>query len=149
MGLFGSEYWTYVLPRRVGAHHAARLTEDCRPVGAAEAVEIGLADAMLPGDHAAFEAKVLAHVRTLAAHPGLPTWLATKAAARRKDEQERPLETYRTRELAEMSYDIFHDRNGFAAARHAFLTKQRPGRPPAPQSRGAALAAQSGIIAFG
>jgi len=134
MGLFGSEYWTYVLPRRVGAHHAARLTEECLPLGTAEAVEIGLADAVLPGDRAGFEAEVLAHVRSLAAHAGLPNWLATKAAARREDEQQRPLETYRTRELAEMSHDIFDDRKGFAAARGAFLAKQRPGRPPAPRS---------------
>ena len=134
MGLFGSEYWTYVLPRRVGAHHAARLTQECLPLGTAEAVEIGLADAVLPGDRASFEAEVLAHVRGLAAHAGLPNWLATKAAARREDEQQRPLETYRTRELAEMSHDIFDDRKGFAAARGAFLAKQRPGHPPAPRS---------------
>jgi putative two-component system hydrogenase maturation factor HypX/HoxX len=38
------------------------------------------------------------------------------------------------RELAEMSHDIFDDRNGFAAARHAFITKQRPGRSPAPRT---------------
>jgi len=29
MGLHGSEYWTYTLPRRVGAEHTARLTEAC------------------------------------------------------------------------------------------------------------------------
>ena len=53
------------------------------------------------------------------------------------DEQRRPLETYRVRELAEMSHDIFDDRDGFAAARRAFVTKQRAGtrgaagQPPA------------------
>lgn len=140
MGLFGSEYWTYVLPRRVGAHHAARLTEECLPVGAAEATKIGLADAVLPGDRAAFDARVLAHVRTLAGHSGLPEWLAAKAAARQEDEQRRPLETYRCRELAEMSCDIFDDRNGFAAARRAFVTKQ-PARRPAPQAARPARAA--------
>jgi putative two-component system hydrogenase maturation factor HypX/HoxX len=40
------------------------------------------------------------------------------------DERHRPLETYRIRELAEMSHDIFDDRHGFAAARHAFVMKQ-------------------------
>jgi len=68
MGLFGSEYWTYVLPRRVGAQRATRLTEECLPVGAAEAVEIGLADAVLPGDRGAFDAAVLRHARALAGH---------------------------------------------------------------------------------
>ena len=32
MGLYGSEYWTYVLPRRVGAHQAESLAGRCEPV---------------------------------------------------------------------------------------------------------------------
>jgi putative two-component system hydrogenase maturation factor HypX/HoxX len=131
MGLFGSEYWTYVLPRRVGAHRAVRLTEECLPLGAAEAVEIGLADALLPGDRATFDEAVHAHAQALAAHAHLPDWLATKAAVRDADERRRPLETYRVRELSEMSRDIFDDRSGFAAARRAFVTKQRA--VPAPR----------------
>ena len=45
---------------------------------------------------------------------------------RADDERRRPLEAYRVQELAEMSRDIFDDRHGFAAARRAFVTKQRP-----------------------
>src|SRR3954468_8596926 len=45
-GLFGSEYWTYLLPRRVGADVAERLTSaPFTPVGTREAVELGLLDA--------------------------------------------------------------------------------------------------------
>ncbi len=126
MGLFGSEHWTYVLPRRVGARRAGRLTEECLPVVAAEALEVGLADAVLPGDRAAFDEAVRDHVRALARHDHLPRRLAAKAAARDDDERRRPLETYRVRELAEMSRDIFDDRSGFAAARRAFVTRRRP-----------------------
>jgi putative two-component system hydrogenase maturation factor HypX/HoxX len=128
MGLFGSEYWTYTLPRRVGPPRARRITEDCLPMGAAEAVEIGLADAALPGDRARFDTAVIEHACALAAHPEHARWLATKAAIRAADERRRPLETYRVRELAEMSHDIFDDRNGFAAGRHAFVTKKCPPR---------------------
>ena len=135
MGLFGSEYWTYTLPRRVGPPRARRITEDCLPMGAAEAVEIGLADAALSGDRARFDTAVIEHARALAAHPEHARWLATKAAIRAADERRRPLETYRVRELAEMSHDIFDDRNGFAAGRHAFVTKQCPARrAPAPRN---------------
>jgi putative two-component system protein, hydrogenase maturation factor HypX/HoxX len=140
MGLFGSEYWTYVLPRRVGDHRAARLTEECLPLGAVDAVEIGLADAVLPGDRAAFDDAVLTHVQALAEHEHLPHWLAAKAAARDDDEHHRPLETYRVRELAEMSHDIFDDRSGFAAARRAFVSKERP-LPAAQTDAGPALGA--------
>jgi putative two-component system protein, hydrogenase maturation factor HypX/HoxX len=126
MGLSGSEYWTYVLPRRVGAAEAERLTGECLPVGAAEAAAIGLADAVLPSGRDEFDAVVLEHASRLATGAGLGQRIAAKAAARAADEQHRPLETYRVRELAEMSRDIFDDRYGFATARHEFVTKQRP-----------------------
>jgi putative two-component system hydrogenase maturation factor HypX/HoxX len=124
MGLTGSEYWTYVLPRRVGAAQAERLTGECLPIGATEAAALGLADAVLPARPDEFDAAVLEHAYTLATRHDLGQRLAAKAAARAADEQRRPLETYRIRELAEMSRDIFDDRHGFAAARHAFVTKQ-------------------------
>jgi len=34
--LYGSEYWTYLLPQRVGAENAKRLTQARLPMGAAE-----------------------------------------------------------------------------------------------------------------
>ncbi|HEX3210509.1 MAG TPA: enoyl-CoA hydratase-related protein, partial [Geminicoccaceae bacterium] len=36
-GLYGSEYWTYSLPRRVGPEKALELTERCLPIGVHEA----------------------------------------------------------------------------------------------------------------
>ena len=54
-----------------------------------------------------------------------------KLAARAADERRKPLEAYRVEELAEMSRDIFDDRNGFTDARHAFVTKRKPTSTPA------------------
>jgi putative two-component system protein, hydrogenase maturation factor HypX/HoxX len=136
MGLSGSEYWTYTLPRRVGAAEAQRLTGECLPIGATEAASTGLADAVLPGAPDEFDAAVLEHAFRLATSDGRAQRIAAKAAARAADEQRRPLETYRIRELAEMSHDIFDDRHGFAEARRAFVTKRpapaaEPVRPTA------------------
>jgi len=130
MGLFGSEYWTYVLPRRVGQLEAAALTEACLPLGPAEALRVGLADGVLPGSPAAFEAAVVAEAARLARRPDYDHLLDAKRQALAADELRRPLEAYRIQELAEMSRDIFDDRNDFAAARLAFVTKQRS-LPPA------------------
>ena len=41
--LYGSEYWTYTLPRRVGRARAMELTQACQPLGAMAAREIGIA----------------------------------------------------------------------------------------------------------
>jgi putative two-component system protein, hydrogenase maturation factor HypX/HoxX len=130
MGLYGSEYWTYVLPRRVGDVTARSLTEQCLPIGAADAVAIGLADEVPLGAPAEFDAMVLEHAARLASSPGYAQRLERTRAARLDDERRRPLEAYRIRELAEMSRDIFDDRHGFAEARHGFVTKRKPAATP-------------------
>ena len=138
MGLFGSEYWTYALPRRVGAPVAAELTERCLPVGATEAVGIGLADESLPGRPDEFQAAVMDEAARLAGRAGAAGARAIKAATRAADEQVRPLLAYRVEELAEMSRDIFDDRSGFAVGAPGVRPQaagaaavRSDGRPPA------------------
>ncbi len=131
MGLFGSEYWTYVLPRRVGHEPAAALTRDCLPVGSHEAVSIGLADRVLPRDRADYDDAVIDEAMRLATGTGYDAVLAAKQRARAESERRRPLETYRIQELAEMSRDIFDDRHGFATLRRAFVHKHGPSSTPA------------------
>jgi putative two-component system hydrogenase maturation factor HypX/HoxX len=123
MGLYGSEYWSYVLPRRVGGHRAESLVGRSEPVAAEEAVRIGLVDEALAGPPAAFEEAVLEYATRLATRADYASLLERKRAARAADERRRPLESYRTEELALMRLDIFDDRRGFAAARHTFVTK--------------------------
>jgi putative two-component system hydrogenase maturation factor HypX/HoxX len=130
MGLFGSEFWTYVLPRRVGDARARLLTELCLPIGAREAAAIGLADGALPGSPTEFEEAVVDEASRLASRSDYGRVLGRKEAARREDEQRQPLEAYRIRELAEMSRDIFDDRHGFAGARRAFVSKRKPAATP-------------------
>jgi putative two-component system protein, hydrogenase maturation factor HypX/HoxX len=125
MGLYGSGYWTYVLPRRVGEHAARSLAERCLPVCAADALRIGLADAVLPGGPAAFEDAVFRYATSLASSPDLPELLVGKRAVRAADERRRPLCSYRSAELIEMSADILDDRHGFAHTRRSFL-RARP-----------------------
>ena len=52
------------------------------------------------------------------------------AKAKRLAAERVPLEVYEARELAEMSRDMYGDRSGFAAARHAFVTKAQPAETP-------------------
>ena len=47
MGLYGSEYWTYSLPRRVGDMLSNQLTEECKPISAQHASRIGLVDQLV------------------------------------------------------------------------------------------------------
>ncbi|WP_327093167.1 enoyl-CoA hydratase-related protein [Nonomuraea sp. NBC_01738] len=125
MGLFGSELWTYVLPRRVGAEVAERLTREALPVGAVDALALGLVDEVVGGSRLEFERWVLEYAERLAGDGGFDELVAAKGVRREVDEGRKPLEAYRVEELAEMSRDMFDDRSGFGAARRAFVGKAR------------------------
>jgi putative two-component system hydrogenase maturation factor HypX/HoxX len=131
MGLYGSEYWTYVLPRRVGWTEAERLTDACLPIGAAYAAQIGLADRIICGGRAEFEEAVADEARTLAGSRRLGDMVQVKQSRRRRDEARKPLEAYRHEELGEMSRDVFDNQTGFNEARGAFVHKRKPSVTPA------------------
>jgi putative two-component system hydrogenase maturation factor HypX/HoxX len=58
MGLYGSEYWTYTLPRRVGQKRALELTELCQPIGTRQAHGMGFLDDAFGNDAKTFEVEL-------------------------------------------------------------------------------------------
>ncbi|MFI1767865.1 hydrogenase maturation protein [Streptomyces sp. NPDC020800] len=129
MGLYGSEFWTYTLPRRAGAGTARRLTEEALPLSAASAARIGLADRLVPAAAGEFTAEVERLAAALAAAPDLRRRIAAKAAARHADEEKRPLAEYRRDELARM-HEVFFDPGApYHALRSAFVRKKPAGTP--------------------
>jgi putative two-component system protein, hydrogenase maturation factor HypX/HoxX len=135
MGLHGSEYWTYTLPRRVGAQEAARLTSACLPVSPASALRSGLVDQVIAGDPAGFRAQVAALAEQLAASPGYPARLAAKARRLAADGRKRPLAAYRAAELAIMSRNFSGPREPYPELRRAFVYKEKPLRTPSHLAR--------------
>ncbi|MFC4467763.1 enoyl-CoA hydratase-related protein [Streptomyces xiangluensis] len=123
MGLYGSEYWTYTLPRRVGPETAQRLTTEALPVSAATAARIGLVDRLVPAPVREFAAEVEHMAAALAAAPDLGRRIAVKAAARQADEARRPLAEYRRAELARMRAIFFDPHAPYHALRSAFVRK--------------------------
>ncbi|GGM78876.1 hydrogenase maturation factor HoxX [Longimycelium tulufanense] len=129
MGLSGSEYWTYTLPRRVGEHTAEALTSRCLPVNARQAHALGLADQVVPGDPATFRTHVTALAEQLAHSADLPGRLEDKTRRHRGQSLERTLERHRARELDQMREDFasatYQDR------RSRFVRRIRPETTPA------------------
>jgi putative two-component system hydrogenase maturation factor HypX/HoxX len=130
MGLHGSEYWTYTLPRRVGAEHAARLTSACLPVTPASALQYGLIDQVITGGIADYHAQVAALARQLARSPGYPARLAAKARELAHAEKHQPLAAYRAAELAIMSRNFSDPGQPYRQLRHAFVYKDKPTQTP-------------------
>jgi putative two-component system hydrogenase maturation factor HypX/HoxX len=123
-GLYGSEYWTYLLPRRVGPELAAELTSPpFAPIGTRRAVEIGLLDAAFGEDAASFRAQVRGLAERLARHGDHSHWLQQKRRRRARDEQIKPLAVYRTEELARSHECFFGADRSYHEARRRFVYK--------------------------
>ena len=123
-GLYGSEYWTYLLPRRVGAATATRLTSaPFTPVGTRQAVAIGLLDATFGATAAAFRAGVRDFAERLARDPGLGEGLEEKRRRRRRDELIKPLQAYRNEEMARSHKCFFGPDRSYHDARRRFVRK--------------------------
>ncbi|MER7049213.1 hydrogenase maturation protein [Streptomyces jumonjinensis] len=125
MGLYGSEFWTYTLPRRVGAAQAALLTSRTLPVGARQAHFLGLADLVLPGSQEEFRSQTVRRAAELAASAPLPGRIAVKRARRAEDEAAAPLAGYRSDELARMERNFFGESEPYHALRADFVHSVR------------------------
>ncbi|MEU5311594.1 hydrogenase maturation protein [Streptomyces sp. NPDC021562] len=123
MGLYGSEFWTYSLPRRAGAETARRLTEEAQPVSAVTAARLGLVDRLVPVPAQDFTAEVERLAAALAGAPDLDRRIAAKAEARRADEEARPLAAYRAEELARMHALFFDPGAAYHVLRSDFVRK--------------------------
>ena len=119
--LFGSEFWTYLLPPRVGEDGAAAIMRHRLPMTAAESVQLGFYDACLPGP--GFAVDVARRAAELAAMPDIGEQLAAKAARRAADEAVKPLAVYRAAELAEMRRNFYGFDPSYHVARYHFVSR--------------------------
>ncbi|HEY4959129.1 MAG TPA: enoyl-CoA hydratase-related protein [Caldimonas sp.] len=119
--LYGSEYWTYLLPRRVGAERARDIMASRLPLGAAEALALGLIDDVAGVDAEGFVAFVEAAARKMAEAGDFQERLKSKRDRRSRDEQERALATYRDDELRRMQLNFFGFDPSYHIARHRFV----------------------------
>ncbi|WP_225766846.1 enoyl-CoA hydratase-related protein [Inquilinus sp. Marseille-Q2685] len=131
MGLYGSEYWTYLLPRRVGLPCAEALTTSCLPVLADDALRLRLVDRVLPEDWRQYHDVLARHCRTLAGDETFRRRLAAKAGNRAADEARRPLESYREEELRRMKATFDDPGASYHRLRRDFVYKITCGGTPA------------------
>ena len=128
--LYGSEYWTYLLPRRVGAERARAIVERRLPLVAADAAAIGLVDAAFGATPGAFLDEVLERAAALAGMPDFDAALADKHRRRAADEAAKPLARYREEELARMKLNFFGFDPSYHVARYHFVHKLPKARTP-------------------
>ncbi|WP_200763112.1 hydrogenase maturation protein [Nitrosophilus alvini] len=126
MGLYGSEYWTYTLPKRVGENTALRLTEECLPVSASKACKLGLVDKVFDEDFLKFHNELEKFCCKLADSDEFYNILDEKIEKLELQESIKPLQTYRDMELEKMRPSFFDETSEFHKLRHDFVYKVCP-----------------------
>jgi len=133
--LYGSEYWTYTLPRRArragGTEADARRVMDNRlPLSAAQAQAAGLVDKVFAAARTRFLAEAVARAQRVAASADHAALVRDKLKRRQRHEAERPLAAYRADELAHMRRNFYGFDSSYHVARSYFVRKTLPSWTP-------------------
>lgn len=131
MGLYGSEYWTYLLPKRVGDTIAKELIEGCMPLLVSKAQKFGMVDKVLQEDWGEYHQLLQRECEILASDENYFALLARKQYVRMQDEAKRPLETYRQAELQRMKTIFDNPDSEYHYLRYNFVHKISCGQTPA------------------
>lgn len=124
MGLYGSEYWTYLLPKKVGAEQAQKLTTECQPLLAKEAFDLGFADTLIEEDWHQYHQQLFDLAERVSHDTEeFQAALAVKVRDRAADEARKPLAAYRKAELAEMHRTFYNVHSPYHQERRLFVYK--------------------------
>jgi putative two-component system hydrogenase maturation factor HypX/HoxX len=122
--LYGSEYWTYSLPRRLGESASRALMQQRLPLSAPDAVANGVLDDCFGSDSAAFSTEVLVRCLAMAGTSDLGQRIKAKQTQREHDEMCKPLATYRDEELTRMKRNFYGFDPSYHVARHHFVFRK-------------------------
>ncbi len=125
--LYGSEYWTYLLPRHAGQVNAARISQTRLPMGTTEALSLGLVNRIIDTDLDGFIPSVerccMEYLDATKDQPSIQQRLETKHKQRVSDEASKPLAVYRDEELSKMKQNFYGFDPSYHMARYNFVYK--------------------------
>jgi len=121
--LYGSEFWTYLLPRRMQSTSSGDVMSHRLPVTATAAADMGLVDAVFGGGPQEFRNQVLERASALSADADIPALLLAKRRRRERDEAHKPLAAYRAEELERMRRNFYGFDPSYHIARSNFVRR--------------------------
>ncbi len=128
--LYGSEYWSYLLPRYAGADNAEHIIQSRLPMGVREALSLGLIGKVVKNNTQGFVAAVGRRAADMLAAPAFAERLAIKKQLRATDELLKPLQSYREQELEKMHLNFYGFDPSYHIARYNFVYKVPKSRTP-------------------
>jgi len=128
--LYGSEYWTYLLPRYAGQENAERIIQARLPIGTQDALSLGLINEVIEKKGPDFVQDIKRRAADMADVPAYSSRLEYKSKRRDVDEQHKPLSDYRQSELDKMHMNFFGFDPSYHIARYNFVYKVAKSRTP-------------------
>ncbi|MCB1786200.1 MAG: hydrogenase maturation protein [Chromatiaceae bacterium] len=128
--LYGSEYWTYLLPRYAGDENVERITQGRLPMGVDEAQRLGLVNQVFASTGAGFVEDTRRRAAELAHVPAFADRLDAKRQRRAAEQRQQPLTAYREAELARMRLNFYGFDPSYHVARYNFVHKVAKSRTP-------------------
>lgn len=123
MGLSGSEYHTYSLPKRVGKEMAERLLDECLPLSVEKAKALGMIDEIY--DDTTYYEKL--HHFAQSTYSDDFIWEKQEYLEKYKEQ----IEAFKEQELEIMHPEFWSKRSDFHTLRHQFVYKICPRETPA------------------
>lgn len=128
--LYGSEFWTYTLPKRVGWEKGREIMENRMPISSSTAFKIGLIDGVFGKTPAEFRERLKAWLNEFVSSPDYEEFIKKKRADRIKEELKKPLSAYREEELERMRLNFYGFDTSYHIARYYFVKRILPFRTP-------------------
>jgi putative two-component system hydrogenase maturation factor HypX/HoxX len=128
--LYGSEYWSYLLPRYAGSERAQKIMGNRLPIGVEEGKRLGLIDESFATSHQQFIEESIERAHKIVDNTDFEERLKRKKARRSADEKRCPLSSYRTTELENMHKNFYGSDPSYHIARYNFVYKVAKSRTP-------------------
>jgi len=129
IGLSGSEFHTYTLPKRVGEEKASKLLDEALPISASEAKSVCLVDELFSEELEDFDEELHRFAEALVSDE--EAWYDLLEAKReRLEEDEARIADLHKRELERMHPEFWDDSSLFHQLRRAFVYKACPTTTP-------------------
>ncbi len=126
--LYGSEFWTYTLPKKVGEETGLKIMSSRLPISADKAKEYGLVDLVFEGSPKEFRKKVFDYASKIL--PDVDKLIYEKKLQRERDENIKPLSKYKEEELQRMWQNFYGFDPSYHIARYYFVRRTPPYRTP-------------------
>lgn len=124
--LYGSEFWTYTLPKRVGWEKGKEIMESRMPISSRMAYRYGLIDGVFGKTPQEFRERLKDWVKEFTCSMAWEKFIKEK----RERKLEKPLHLYREEELEKMKLNFYGFDTSYHIARYYFVKRVLPFRTP-------------------